>query len=108
MGNDELKETHCYGGSPLNDGLGAGFAARDRFAPGTPCTVNTNGDMFMMYEAREFFAVPCIVVKRTKAGLIMVALQGNQKRTLSFPQRNIDVLEAPNAVLSGKPPRTEL
>ena len=81
----------------LNDGLGAAPEARDKYAPGTPCTVNTSGDMFMMADARDFFGVPCVVVKRTKAGLILVARHGDLKHTYSFPQRNVDVPEAPNA-----------
>ena len=81
-----------------NAGLGAGAEASDKYAPGTPCTVNTSGDMFMMADARGFFGVPCVVVKRTKAGLILVARHGDLKHTYSFPQRNVDVLDAPNVI----------
>ena len=83
--------------APLSAGLGAGAEARDKYAPGTPCTVNTSGDMAMMADARGFFGVSCVILKRTKAGLIMVARNSDLKHTYSFPQRNVDVLEVPNA-----------
>ena len=62
------------------------------YFPGTPCTVNKSGDMYMIFEARDFFDEPCVVIKQTKAGLVQVALQSNTKQTFSFPQRNIDLL----------------
>lgn len=63
----------------------------DPYKPGTPCTVNASGDMALMCEARPFFNVPCVIVKRTKAGLIQVALAVDLRRTYSFPQRNVDL-----------------
>ena len=91
------------GNVPLSAQLGAGAKAQDKYASGMPCTVNTSGDIFMMADARGFFGVPCVVVKRTKAGLILVARHGDLKNTYSFPQRNVDVLEAPNVEITCKP-----
>jgi hypothetical protein len=68
--------------SILNDLLGVA---------GTPCTVNRDGDLFMEYEAREFIGAKCVIVKRTKSGLIQVALAENKKRVYSVPARNIDL-----------------
>lgn len=79
-----------------NDQVGAVSEARDKYAAGTPCTVNTSGDIYMTADARGFFGVPCVVVKRTKSGLILVARSGDLKHTYSFPQRNVDVPEATN------------
>lgn len=67
------------------------------YAHGVPCAVNSSSDMDMLAEARKFFGVPCVVIKRTKAGLILVARQGDLKHAHPFPQRNVDVLEAHNA-----------
>jgi hypothetical protein len=105
MSTKDIHENHKPApplGLGSSEGLGAGAEARDRYAPGTPCTVNTSGDMFMMTDAREFFGAPCVVIKRTKAGLILVALHGDLKRVYSFPQRNVDVLEAPNCKFQPK------
>lgn len=63
----------------------------EKYAPGTPCTVNTSGDMYMVAEARGFFGAPCAVVKRIKSGMILVALQSDRRITHSFPQRNVDL-----------------
>lgn len=63
----------------------------DPYKPGAPCTVNASGDMALMCEARPFFNAPCVIVKRTKAGLIQVALAVDLRRTYSFPQRNVDL-----------------
>lgn len=68
------------------------LAPGDKYTAGAPCTVNTSGDRYMAVDERPFFGVPCVVVKRTKAGLIMVALQSDEKRTYSFPQRNVDLV----------------
>lgn len=73
----------------------------DTYAPGMPCTVNLNGDIAILAEAREFFGVPCVVIKRTKAGLILVARQGDLTHAYPFPQRNVDVH---NACAAGTPP----
>ncbi len=67
------------------------------YVAGMPCTVNTSGDIAMMADARPFLGVECVIVKRTKAGLIMVARKSHPKQTYSFPQRNVDVAEASGA-----------
>lgn len=59
--------------------------------PGTKCTLNAQGDLFFERESHEFIGADCVVVKRTKAGLIMVALENDRKRTYSVPQRNVDL-----------------
>ncbi len=58
--------------------------------PGTRCTLNENGDLFCHHEAREFIGAECVIVKKTKAGLIQVALKRDHKRTFSAPQHNVD------------------
>lgn len=55
----------------MNEHNSNGARVCDRYSPGTPCTVNASGDMFMMADARLFFGVPCVVVKRTKAGVVV-------------------------------------
>lgn len=64
----------------------------EKYVAGTQCTVNTSHDMFMIGEARHFFGEPCVVIKRTKSGLILVALQRDLNHTYSFPQRNVDLI----------------
>jgi len=59
------------------------------YIAGNECTVNKEGDLFVYYEAREFIGAECVIVKKTRAGLIQVALKDNLKRTYSVPQRNI-------------------
>ena len=56
---------------------------------GFPCTVNRRGDLYFEYESREFIDAECVIVKKTKSGLIQVALKDNPKRVYSVPQRNI-------------------
>lgn len=70
---------------------------REKYAPGTSCTVNTSGDVFMDLQARGFFGVACVIVKRTKAGNILVARHGDVKHTYAFPARNIDVTGVTNS-----------
>lgn len=78
----------------LGLGSSAGLGA-DRYATGVRCTVNGLSDLFFDVEARDFIGQPCTVVKRTKAGLIQVALVDQPLKTYSVPQRNVDI-EAPN------------
>ena len=60
------------------------------YIAGAECTVNNDGDLFACYDAREFIDAECVIVKKTRAGLIQVALKNNPKRTYSVPQRNIN------------------
>lgn len=69
--------------------------------PGQECTLNRHGDLFMVHEARAFIDAPCVVVKRTKAGLVQVALKSDPRQTYSAPLRNATV--TPNASLSRGP-----
>lgn len=66
--------------------------AHDKYAQGTQCTVNASGDVSMTADCRRFIGAPCVVVKRTKGGLILVARQGDLKRTHAFPEKNVDVV----------------
>lgn len=63
--------------------------------PGQQCTLNRRGDLFMEHEARPFIDAPCVVVKRTKAGLVQVALKSDPRQTYSAPLRNVTL--RPNA-----------
>lgn len=58
--------------------------------PGTKCTVNGHGDLFMNVEARRFIGVDCVVVKAAKSGLVVVALSDKPKSVYAFPRRNIE------------------
>ena len=46
----------------------------------------------MERESREFIGAECVVVKRTKNGLIQIALKSNLNKTYSFGQKNVDLL----------------
>ena len=61
----------------------------DKYQPGRDCTLDRTGDLYCEYESREFIGEPCTIVKRTKAGLIQVALKKDPKKTYSAPQKNI-------------------
>ncbi len=63
----------------------------DKYTPGATVKVNMSGDIYCMADCRDFLCAKCVVVKKTKSGLIMVALNSDMKRTYSFPQRNIDL-----------------
>ena len=94
METQDQKETQAAGATTdCNDLLG-GYPE-----PGTECTLNRGGDLFMVFEARPFIGAPCVVVKRTKAGLVQVALKDDPKSTFSAPLRNIEV--TPNDYQNG-------
>ena len=56
---------------------------------GQSCTLNGDGDLYMDKELREFIAAPCKVVKRTKSGLIQIALTSDTTKMVSVPQKNV-------------------
>jgi hypothetical protein len=58
--------------------------------PGTICTVNTRGDIYMSAEARPFIGARCIVIKITKSGLVQIALESNVNLKYSVPLSNIE------------------
>ncbi len=62
-------------------------------SPGAACTINTVGDIAVYAEKRPFIGKRCVILKRTKAGLILVALESDMKKTETFPQRNVDVIQ---------------
>jgi len=68
----------------------------DIFIPGIPCIVNGLNDLYMDFDARPFIGQECFIIKRTKGGLIQVALKSNIKKMHSFAQRNIDLPPVPN------------
>ena len=55
------------------------------------CTINNDQDLWVESDARPFIGERCKVIKRTRAGLIQVALVSNPKEVYSFPQRNVDI-----------------
>lgn len=57
--------------------------------PGEECTLNRSFDLFMEHEARAFIDARCVVVKRTKAGLVQVSLKSDPSKTYSAPLRNV-------------------
>lgn len=57
------------------------------------CIVNGSGDLAMRLEAREFINQRCVILKKTRAGLFMVALKSNTKHIISLPLYNIDIDE---------------
>lgn len=59
-----------------------------KFEPGTKCTINTRQPMYDI-TWRPWVDQPCVIVKRTKAGLIQVAKISDPKATVSVPQENI-------------------
>ena len=60
-----------------------------KYKPGKICTVNQDGDLWLIAEAKPFIDKVCVIVKRTKAGLIQVALLNDQRKTFSVGQKNI-------------------
>jgi len=68
----------------------------DIFSPGKTCVINGLNDLYMDYDARPFIGQECFVIKRTKSGLIQVALRSNIRKMYSFAQKNIDFLPEPN------------
>lgn len=61
----------------------------DIYKSGTLCTLNSLYDLFFRAEAQPFIGEPCVIVKRTKSGLIQVALVAKPKMTFSAPQANV-------------------
>lgn len=57
--------------------------------PGDICFINGRGDLFMDGEVRPFINQRCVFIKKTKAGLFLVALEADQKQRYSAPQKNI-------------------
>lgn len=64
----------------------------DPYVPGARCWVNRKRDLFMDYDARPFIDQECVVLKRTKAGLIHVALASDPRKTYVVAQYNVDLL----------------
>jgi hypothetical protein len=59
---------------------------------GKLCTINRSGDLYMDADTRPFIGELCVILKRTKAGLIQVALEQDRKQVYSFPRKNVDIL----------------
>lgn len=62
------------------------------YLAGAKCRINTQGDVFMMRDAKPFMSELGVVVRETKAGLIQVSLLSDSRKTHSFPKRNVDLL----------------
>ncbi len=62
---------------------------KDIYTPGAKCTVNGYRDLMMNREQGRFIDKPCVIVRRTKAGLIQVAMENDPTATTSVPQYNI-------------------
>jgi hypothetical protein len=58
--------------------------------PGTPCTLNTDADLWFEADARPFIGAACEVVKVCKSGLIQVRLMSDPRQVYSAPKRNVD------------------
>jgi len=59
--------------------------------PGDQCFVNGIGDLFMDSDARPFINQRCVFLKKTKAGLMQVALAIDPKQQRSFSLKNISM-----------------
>lgn len=69
---------------------------------GSQVRINREGDISFDAEARKFIGKKCIVLKTTKAGLIQVRLNSNPKDTMSFPKKNVDLIDGDLDDLSPK------
>lgn len=61
----------------------------DKYAPGTKCTVNCSRDLLIDRTYGKWVGEDCVIVKRTKGGLIQVALESKPKSVCAVPQGNI-------------------
>lgn len=76
----------------LTPGATAAIWSTMEYKPGTKCTINASGDITIDAPCREFIGQPCEVVKRTKGGLIEVRLITDRRRVMSFPPRNVEII----------------
>ena len=67
------------------------YAPKTVFKPGILCTVNGNGDLGMIHQAKPFIHKSCIIVKKCRSGLIQVALESDPRQMYSVPESNIDL-----------------
>lgn len=68
-----------------------GTGRPSEFVAGTPCTVNYTGDVYFDADCHDFLGKPCLIIKKTKAGLVMVRLRDNPHRTYTFKPKNITI-----------------
>lgn len=59
------------------------------YEPGQKCTVNGYGDLMMVKENGRFLNKDCVIVKRCRNGLLMIALESNPKIRDVFAQYNV-------------------
>ncbi len=57
------------------------------------CTVNDMYDLYMDTSARPFIGSDCIIIKKTKAGLIQVRLKSDRRMVISVPLKNITMTD---------------
>lgn len=60
------------------------------YEPGQICTVNGNCDLMQDKDKGSFMYRKCVIVKRCKSGLLLVALTDNPKKQNSFAEYNLD------------------
>lgn len=63
----------------------------DKYKPGLKCKINSAGDLFFIDDAKKFIGQTCIIIKRTRAGLIQVCLESDHRQKISLPQKNVDI-----------------
>lgn len=71
----------------LSRGLVAGGPS-ERYFPGKTCNYSPRGDTITDVQ-KKFKGQQCVILKRTKSGLIHVALLADRRVTASFPQRDL-------------------
>lgn len=64
----------------------------DKYESGRLCVIAGRSDLAFSFGARKFIDQKCVIVKRTKSGLIQVSLLIDPRKVMSFPQNNIDLL----------------
>lgn len=60
------------------------------FTFGTPCAVKAQSAEWLAHNQLRFIGAPCVVVKRTRAGLIQIALARRPRHTTSMSQRFLE------------------
>lgn len=63
------------------------------YTPNRICVVSGRGDLAMSH--KEFVNKVCVIIKKTKSGLIQVRLRDNDRKIASVPQSNISFKDYP-------------
>jgi hypothetical protein len=59
------------------------------YEPGSICTVNGQRDLLQDKDKGEFMYTKCVIIKRCKSGLLLVAMVDNPKKQNSFAEYNL-------------------